>query len=82
MPAGCQSTGVYGCPNSYGTMWKSNLLRAGLAVFALGVGLNYFGGAELRTVALVTQVAGAALLFVNAARSRRDETDGAPGPDE
>ncbi len=49
----------------------SYLLSAGLVVFAVGVALNYFGGEEVRTPALVVQVVGVALLFGNAARSRR-----------
>lgn len=56
-------------------MPTSNLLRAGLAVFAAGVALNLLGGEGLRMVALVIQVAGAALLFANAARSRRQAAE-------
>ncbi|MDG2305079.1 MAG: hypothetical protein P8R42_10565 [Candidatus Binatia bacterium] len=62
-------------------MSTSLLLRAGLAVFAAGVGVYYFGGEEYRVPAVVIQVGGALLLFVNAARQRRevaesDEPDG------
>jgi len=59
-----------------------NLLAAGLLVFGVGVAVNYFGGDDFRTIALVVQVAGAAILFANAARSRRESRDdqGRPHP--
>ena len=37
----------------------SVLLRVGLAVFVIGVGVYYFGGDEYRVPAVVIQVAGA-----------------------
>lgn len=48
-----------------------NLLWAGLGVFVLGVVVNLAGGDEFRAAALAIQLVGAALLFANAARSRR-----------
>ncbi len=56
----------------------SNLTRAGLAMFAAGVAVNFFGGEALRIPSVVIQVVGAVLLFVNAARSRRDAATDEP----
>lgn len=49
----------------------SRLLPAGLAIFGVGVAVNYFGGETLKTFALGIQLVGVALLFANAGRSRR-----------
>ena len=52
----------------------ANLLRVGLVIFGLGVGVNYLGGEAFRAPALVLQLVGVGILLTNAARSRREAT--------
>ena len=50
----------------------SSLLWAGLAVFAVGFLITQWPGDFARTLGLCVELVGAAILFVNMARSRRD----------
>lgn len=60
----------------------TRLLPTGLAIFAIGVVVNYAGGEDWKMPALVLQLIGVGFLFANAGRSRKEATRDASDNDE